>query len=90
MALDDAVARASDLLRRRAESEASADETPRAHPLPPVEQEASPPEPEPETEPEPEPELETLPEPGGEAGFQGGVSEDAPIESKTAAPDTDG
>ncbi len=87
MALSDAVARATDLLRRRAESEASADETPRAHPLPPMEQEAPAPEPEPEFVPtperEPEPELEPEPEPD----FQGGVSDETPGDTETAAPD---
>ncbi len=57
MALADARARAADLLRRRTEAETGA-EPPRAHPLPPAEEEAPPP-PEHERaitiEPEPEP-----------------------------------
>lgn len=87
MALDDAVARATDLLRRRAESEASAGETPRAHPLPPVEQEthdlAPEPEPEPTPSPEPEPEPEFAPEPE----FEDGVSDDTLSDAETEAPD---
>ncbi len=75
MALADAQARASDLLRRRAETEAG--ETPRAHPLPPVAEEA--PQAEPEPDREPAPELHT------EENLGGGMSDQAPTD---ADPDT--
>ncbi len=86
MALSDAVARATDLLRRRAESETSTGETPRAHPLPPVEQETHDvvpePEPTPAPEPVPEPEAEFQPEPD----LRGGVSDDTRADAETVAP----
>ncbi|ANP47049.1 toll/interleukin-1 receptor domain-containing protein [Candidatus Viadribacter manganicus] len=103
MALSDAVERARDLLRRRAESEASANEEPRAHPLPPVEQEVQPPEapqdPNPELEPEPEPELkpEPMPEPTPEpdpespepeSKLEGELSNESALQHETAAPET--
>ena len=73
MALGDASARAADLLRRRSEA---AGETPRAHPLPPTEEEAPPIrergitiEPEPEVE-SAAPETETAPEPLPEPEFE--------------------
>lgn len=65
MALADAQSRANDLLLRRAESEGAG--TPRAHPLPPVENELEPPTPEPVPEPTPEPTPEPEPEPTPEA-----------------------
>jgi hypothetical protein len=90
MALADARARAADLLRRRIETETGA-EPPRAHPLPPVEEEAPPPpeheraitiEPEPPEEAsEPDPE----PEPPGNDHMPGGAQDDE--EPAEAAPD---
>jgi len=73
MALSDASARAADLLRRRSEA---AGETPRAHPLPPTEEEAPPiREREITIEPAPEqesaaPETEAAPEPLPEPEFE--------------------
>lgn len=80
MALADARARAADLLRRRQEAEGGA-EPPRAHPLPPVEEEPAPPNEreraitiDPEPPPEQQPELETG-TPGVD-GMLGGAPQD--------------
>lgn len=82
MALTDAQARATDLLRRRAETE-NGETTPHAHPLPPVDEPAPPP-PQPELDATPEqvpeeprePALEAQPEP--EAEIDDGVGGAAP------------
>jgi hypothetical protein len=82
MALADARARADDLLRRRREAEGGA-EPPRAHPLPPVEEEAPPPverERAITIDPEPPPPEAAAPEPETEApgndGMLGGTLDD--------------
>lgn len=95
MALADARARAADLLRRRTETETGA-EPPRAHPLPPAEEEAPPPteheraitiEPEPpiaatpETEPEP---------PGGDGMLGGAIPDNETTSEEVEAPESFG
>ena len=73
MALTDARARAADLLRRR--DAADSEETPRAHPLPPVEETPAPPDPEPEVDDgiidqtPAEPDLDGAPSPSDADGY---------------------
>jgi hypothetical protein len=95
MALGDATARAADLLRRRSEA---AGETPRAHPLPPTEEEAPPirergitiePEPEVETPSAAAPETEAAPESQPEPEFERDTPDEGAVVGGAPADDGD-